>query len=144
MVPVLEAGVRGGTAELGVCVRGSLLDSSYQRYLKDIQVMQVKGNWRYAVRFERDLEFSPGSSWEAEAKAADENRGVDEAGALGPGSVCEGRHGGQGGGVKEAGGGIVWGSLETRRFRQEVVSAALGLQRCAQEWRAGGRRGLCG
>lgn len=44
MVPVLEAGVRGGTAELGVCVRGSLLDSSYQRYWKDIQVMQVKGN----------------------------------------------------------------------------------------------------
>ena len=37
--------------------------------------MQVKGNLKYVVRLEKDLEFGPEDSWEAEAKAAGGDRG---------------------------------------------------------------------
>lgn len=47
----------------------------YHQDLRDTQVMQVKGNLKYVVRLEKDLEFSPKDSREAEAKAAGGDRG---------------------------------------------------------------------
>ena len=74
VVPGLEAGVGGGTAELGG-VRGVPLDTFYQQDLRDTQAMQGKGNLKHVVRLEKDLEFSPKDSLEAEAKAAGGDRG---------------------------------------------------------------------
>lgn len=56
-------------------VRGGPLDTFSQQDLRDTQVMQVKGNLKYVVRLEKDLEFSPKDSREAEAEAAGGDRG---------------------------------------------------------------------
>lgn len=47
----------------------------YQQDLRDTQVMQLKGNLKYVVKLEKDVEFGPKDSREAEAKAAGGDRG---------------------------------------------------------------------